>query len=269
MDLQNDYTLLSSRKNPSVLAAASLSCDKKARDRTSLFALEGQKLLCEALDAGLAVETVFFTENAAARYAGLLNRAANAAHYLVTDEVFEKLSTESAPQGIYACVRKPERTGLLSEELPSGGLLLLDGLQNPANLGAIFRSAYALGFQKVVLSEDCADAYAPKAVRAAMGSLFRLAVYRETELSKVIDALQERGNRVFCTLLSDKSVKLGSTAFLPTDSFVIGNEGHGASESVKNACRHSLYIPMADGAESLNAAAAASSLLWEVRRLPR
>ena len=99
-----------------------------------------------------------------------------------------------------------------------------------------------------------------------MGSLFRLTLCRESNLAGTIESLQKNGSRVFCTQLSDKSLALGSMDFCASDSFVIGNEGHGASEAVKAVCSHSLYIPMAPGAESLNAAVAASILLWEVRR---
>lgn len=263
--MENILTL-TSRKNPTVLEAASLSADKKARDKIGLFAAEGKKLLEEALDAGLSVQAVFFTEKAEKQYADLLQKAAGAALYRVTDEVYEKLSTESAPQGLYACLKKPVKPELSDAALAAGGLILLDGVQNPANLGAIFRSAFALGFHTLVLSDDCADAYAPKTVRAAMGSLFRLTLYRERDLAGTIRSLQKNGSRVFCTQLSDKSLALGSVDFCASDSFVIGNEGHGASEAVKAACSHSLYIPMAPGAESLNAAVAASILLWEVRR---
>lgn len=258
--------LLTSRKNPTVLEAASLSADKKARDKTGLFAVEGKKLLAEAFDAGLAVESVFFTEKAEKSYADLLKKAGGAKLYAVTDEVFARLSTESAPQGIYACVRKPQPMQLSEAALAQGGFVLLDSLQNPANMGAVFRSAFALGFDKILLSDDSADAYSPKTVRAAMGSLFRLNLYRENDLADTIKSLQKAGNRVFCTQLSDKSLQLGAVKFLPTDSFVIGNEGHGASDAVKEVCSHSLYIPMAPGAESLNAAAAASILLWEAGR---
>lgn len=94
-------------------------------------------------------------------------------------------------------------------------------------MGAAFRSAFALGFDKILLSDDSADAYSPKTVRAAMGSLFRLNLYRENDLADTIKSLQKAGNRVFCTQLSDKSLQLGTVKFLPTDSFVIGNEGHG------------------------------------------
>ena len=266
MKLQREYTVITSRKNGTVLDAAALSADKKARDKTGLFAVEGKKLLEETLDAGLMVEAVFFTEKAGEKYANLLDRAPNTALYCVTDEVFARLSTESAPQGLYACVRKPCETALSDATLDGGGFILLDGVQNPSNMGAIFRSAFALGFDKIVLSDDCADAYSPKTVRAAMGSLFRLTLYRTPALCGTVDALQTAGKRVFCTQLSDKSLKLGTVDFLPSDSFVIGNEGHGASDEVKRVCRHSLYIPMADGAESLNAAVAASLLLWEASK---
>lgn len=258
-----EYTSITSRKNETVTRARLLSTDKKERDTTGLFALEGYKLLEEAEQSGLCVRSVFFTDKALASYAPLLEKCSDASLYHVTDEVFEKLSTEAAPQGLYACVQKPADVPLSAKSFAEGSLILLEDVQNPANLGAIVRSAFAFGFDRIVYTAASADPYSPKTVRAAMGSLFRIRAYRVDTLSEVISPLCENGNRVFCTLLSDTSVRLGDVSFLPSDSFVIGNEGHGASAETAKACSHSLYIPMKPGAESLNAASAASVVLWE------
>ncbi len=262
-----EYTVITSRKNEAVNRARLLSVDKKARESEGLFAVEGCKLLREALQSGLTVTSVFFTDKALSAYAALLESAGDAALYRVTDEVFDKLTTESAPQGIYACVRKPCEVTLSDAALSEGGFILLDDVQNPANFGAIVRSAFAFGFDKILYSASSADPYSPKTLRAAMGSLFRVRLYRAEKLDESVRALRKANGRVFCTLLSDKSVRLGSISFAPDDSFVIGNEGHGASAEVAAACSHSLYIPMCVGAESLNAAAAASVVLWEANRI--
>lgn len=262
-----EYTVITSRKNEAVNRARLLSVDKKARESEGLFAVEGCKLLREVLQSGLAVSSVFFTDKALSAYAPLLESIPHAALYRVTDEVFDRLTTESAPQGLYACVQKPHVPSLSDTVLSDGGFLFLDDVQNPANLGAIVRSAFAFGFDKIVYSASSADPYAPKTLRAAMGSLFRVQLYRSESLAEDVRALCVHGHRVFCTLLSDKSMRLGSTVFVPTDSFVIGNEGHGASPAVAAACSHSLYIPMSVGAESLNAAAAATVVLWEANRI--
>lgn len=260
-----EYTVLTSRKNPAVVNAAALSADKKSRDASGLFAAEGVKLLGEVLSAGLSVESVFFTGRALDTLGAKLD-IAGADRYLVTDEVFAKLTTESAPQGVYACVRKPENGVLSDEILAEGGFVMLDEVQNPANIGAILRSAFALGFERILLTKTSADIYSPKCVRAAMGSLFRIKPFFTDDLPKDIERAGRSGARVFCTLLSEHSARLGSVRFAASDSFVVGNEGHGVSAAVADACSHSLTIPMNPGAESLNAAAAAGIVMWEMKK---
>lgn len=258
---------VTSRKNKAVIDAASLA-DKKARDESGLFSAEGAKLLEEVLDTGLAVETLFYTESAAARYASLIERVPEKALVPVTDEVFAKLSTEKAPQGLYACVKKPSVGGLdnLSRDASQGGFVFLDEVQNPANVGAILRSAYAFGFVRAVFCGACADLWSPKTVRAAMGSLFRERLYEVPRTAEAVSAVKAAGGRVFCTALLPESRKLHETAFLPTDSFLVGNEGHGASDDVIRVCGETLYIPMREGAESLNASVAAAVVMWEMKK---
>lgn len=260
------YTELTSRKNKTVTDAAELSKSKKARDTSGVFPIEGIKLFDEALLSGLEIKSVFFTEKAASLYSDRLEALTDAELYLVTDEVYEKLSDESAPQGILAIVKKPSSEAFTEESLKEGSFVLLEDIQNPLNIGAILRCCYSMGFEKVVFSGSCADIYSPKCARSAMGSLFKIKAYFSDDLAETARALAEKGNRVFCTSLGRRSVKLGSFEFEATDSFVIGNEGHGASDTLMNACSHCLFIPMNEGAESLNAATAAAIVMWEMKK---
>ena len=259
------YTEITSRKNGAVAFAASLS-DKRERDASGLFPIEGIKLFCEAVKEGFEIDSVFFTREALGKYAVSLESAEIGSAYIVTDEVYSRMTTEKAPQGIYACVKKKDNSALLERELEKGSLVILDGIQNPQNIGAIFRSAYSLGFDRIILSADCADIYGPKCSRAAMGSLFKVKAFCCGDIPTVIGKIRENGNRVFCAALSEKSKKLGDVTFLKGDCIVIGNEGHGVSPETLDACGNTLYIPMNEGAESLNAACAASLLFWEMRK---
>ena len=263
------YTEITSRKNSNIIFARSLSSEKKSRDESGMFALEGIKLLTEALEADLCVSSVYFTQKALDAYSDTLEKTyeSGAQMFLVTDEVYSKLTDESAPQGIYACVKKPAFNKLNSEELSSGSFVFLESVQNPANIGAILRSCYALGFGKIILNKECSDIYSPKCLRAAMGSVFRIKSYFEEDIISIAGNISSCSNvRIFCTSLSEKSVKLGTISFNETDCFVIGNEGHGVSKEMFDACSHSLYIPMNIGAESLNAAAAAALVMWEMKK---
>ena len=145
--------------------------------------------------------------------------------------------------------------------------VLFDGVQNPANLGAVIRSAYCFGFERVVLSAGCADVYGSKCLRAAMGTLFRVKLYAADDLCGTIDTLKSHGARVYGTALRHDSLRLGEVDFRPSDCFVIGNEGHGAAESTLTHCTDTLFIPMHENAESLNAASAAAVVMWEMRRI--
>lgn len=256
-----EYSFISSRKNQTLLRAYSLSSEKRVRDELGLFCAEGYKLLSEALESNLSVESVFFTQKALDNFYDLLEKCdSKTALYLVTDECFSKLTTEKAPQGIFSCIRKPQSTDLCASD---GNFIILDEIQNPLNIGAIIRCAYSLGQNKIVLSSNCADPYSPKTVRAAMGSLFKVKLYTNIDTKEFIKEQQTFKNRVFCTALHTHSKTLGTFDFLESDSIVICNEGHGASKELLDVCYASLEIPMFKGAESLNAATACAVVLWE------
>ncbi|MBQ1962609.1 MAG: RNA methyltransferase [Clostridia bacterium] len=142
-------------------------------------------------------------------------------------------------------------------------IVLLESVRDPSNIGAIIRSAAAIGIDRLILSADCADIYHPKAVRASMGTLFNQPIDRVPELSSVIRQMRENGRRVFAAALDEDAVRLGD--FIPEsgDCVVIGNEGHGLLPETVEACDKTVIIPMTDRAESLNAAVAASILMWE------
>lgn len=261
-----EYISITSRKNTTVVEASELCKSKKARDAKGVFAIEGVKLFEEAILSGMKFDSVFFTEKAMGTCGDLLEKVSGANLYLVTDEVYAKLSDESAPQGIFAVVKKPQAKLFTEGTLKEGAFVILEDIQNPLNIGAILRCCYSLGFEKVVFSGGCADIYSPKCARAAMGSLFKIKAYFSDNLPKTALDIVSKGNRIFCTALGERSTKLGEVKFLPSDSFVIGNEGHGATDELMKSCTHSLFIPMNQGAESLNAATAAAIVMWEMRK---
>jgi TrmH family RNA methyltransferase len=264
--MQNNPEIITSRKNPAVLAAAALT-DKKQRDKTGLFAFEGIKLLCDALGAGLEIEKVFATERAYLRYSAEL-AVLKGKLTLVTDEVYAKLSFENAPQGVFTVAKKRGEGKKAYGE--SAFAIFLDTLGDPGNLGTVIRSAEAFGADTVLVGEGSADVYNPKTVRAAMGSLFRVDVRVCTDIAADIEKMRGDGFEVYAAML-DKTSKNVCDLELSEGKigFVIGNEGHGVRESVRAACTGSVIVPMCDGPESLNAAICASLLSWEVYRSRR
>ena len=268
--------LISSRANPKTVRYAKLS-DKKYRDESGLFLAEGSKLTLEALqyaDAECVViaqscaESVQKKSGTIARELAALANFRQVPVYVFADSAFEKISTEQAPQGFIAVVRKPEKIHRKTdfEQWQQGKrLLMLDEIRDPGNLGTILRSAEAMGIDGVILASS-ADLYSEKTVRAAMGTLFRMPVFMTQNGAECVRILKNCGRRVISAGLGEHTLTLGHYEINKTDCPVIGNEGHGVSDAVLEESTACVRIPMAGQTESLNAAAAAVCILWEYFR---
>lgn len=264
---------ITSRKNPLVMLAASLS-DKKSRDENGMFLAEGIKLCREAISAHAPICYVFFSESLNVnRRTEILGALADGEYTdtvvaSLSESCFEKISTEKSPEGIILVIKHldiSKKIYKIDNECfgRADRAVLLCSVRDPGNLGTILRSAGAFGVATVILTEDCADVYNPRTVRAAMGAVFRVATLRITDVGASIAALRAMGRRVLSAELRERAVPLSAIQPCGDDVFVIGNEGHGIPESVSLACDGSVYIPIAAQAESLNAAVAAAVLLWE------
>ena len=267
--------IISSRNNPIVKWATSLS-DKKGRDNAKSFIVEGKKLVFEALENFLPVSHIFVAESKKDLYFPEIMKyfkekfLEGAKISVLSDVVFEKISTEKAPQGIISVIKYldffreldiiyKEDFFLLKEERA----IVLSSLRDPQNLGSVIRSAVAFGAEHIIASCDCADIYNPKTVRAAMGSLFKVKITYVKSLSDFVSAAKEAGRRVFAAELSDSARSLSEIDVRPSDLFIIGNEGHGIDKDASNAADGSVYIPISNKTESLNAAVAAGIFMWE------
>jgi len=262
---------ITSRANPKTVLFAGLA-DRKKREEAGLFLAEGVKLTRDALEAGFPIRAILLAEGALEKSPEAVRLARDACECgipltLFADTAFEKISTEKAPQGIIAVPVLPEKRngGDLDRWAVGKRLLMLDEIRDPGNLGTILRSAEALGTGGVILS-GCADPYQPKAVRAAMGTIFRLPLWIAEDGAACVKSLKSAGRRVLAAALGENDLTLGDFDPLPGDVPVIGNEGHGISKAVLAEADACLRIPMTGGAESLNASAAAACILWEYYR---
>ncbi|MCR4905321.1 MAG: RNA methyltransferase [Clostridiales bacterium] len=262
---------ITSRANPKVAALAKLP-ERKYREAAGLFLAEGIKLTAEALASGIRPETVLFAESFAVSDAAPAlaekTAACGATVTVLSDSAFGKISTEKSPEGVIAVLPTGGelwRTDGFSEWQTGKRLLMLDGIRDPGNLGTILRSAEALGIDGVILS-DCADLTNPKTVRASMGAIFRLPVYLTGDAAQTVRAMRSLGRRVFAAALGGHTLTLGAFETEASDCVLIGNEGHGLSPALIDACDAALRIPMQGRTESLNAAAAAVCILWEYAR---
>ena len=252
--------------------------DRRVREETRTFRFDGVKLAKEALSAGVELPAVFLKESSAETILRELEDARKTAVwdmigkvYTLSDDLFDRISEEKSPEGVICCAKYLDKLQKIvtiynvkdDPALARERIVLLESVRDPVNLGAIIRCAAALGVDRLILSTDCADIYHPRTVRASMGTLFRQKIDRTDRLPEAIGQLREQGRRVFAATLDGRARKLGGFEPLPGDCVVIGNEGHGLSEEVCRAATDSVFIPMEERAESLNAAVAAGILMWE------
>jgi TrmH family RNA methyltransferase len=246
--------------------------DRQTREEQRLFFFEGVHLLEEYLRHGHAPESVFISADQAVKFSALLSTIEQNKVITVTKEVFEKISTEKAPQGILtvsafldgnAIFLKNDYTKLTENNTDS--FLFLESIRDNGNVGTILRTAAALGIT-CVMSSDCADIYSCKTVRATMGALFSSRIFITDDFTSAVRTVRESGKRVFAAALGKTSLTLGEFSVNKGDCFIVGNEGSGISEKIISLCDNTVIIPMTSATESLNASAAASILLWELRK---
>ena len=273
---------ITSRQNSVVKRICALG-EKKMRKAERMFRFDGIKLLLEASNKGVEIEYVVLNESIDKRNLqkveelvklGLLEEKRI---ICVSEAVFSKMSEESSPEGVITVARfvaNAHREILSVDEYfldPAKRILIVESLRDPGNMGTVIRSGFALGIDRLIISDDCADLYNSKTVRAAMGALFALEIdiVPKNELPNLILRLRSLGRDIFATALRDDAKKIGEIDMKSGDAFVIGNEGHGLSEAVINAASATAIIPMTEGSESLNAAAAAAICIWETVRKGR
>ena len=244
---------ISSRKNPLLQQVKRLLSSRAERRKTGLFVGDGVKLLEEAVKYWPGLQTVILSEGVEA------DVPEGVRVVRVPGDVMASISPMEAPQGALFLAKMPEQ----AEFVPQQGMLILDGIQDPGNIGTILRTADAMDIP-VVLLDGCADPWSWKVVRSTMGAAFRKPVY-QASWEEVLSACRAAGIPIGVTALSDRAVDIRS-ANLREMALVIGSEGRGVRQEVLQNADHELIIPMNPHCESLNAAIAAAIVMWEIRR---
>lgn len=255
------YSLISSKNNEKIKTVRKLS-DKKYRLQLGLFVLEGHKLVYDYVRSGSRPVQLFVTEEALEKYGSIIDSAECEEVCVLPRELYMHISNESAPQGILAVCRVPGKTG----DYRKGKTVILESVRDAGNLGTVIRTAVAFGIDNIVMSSDCADIYNPKTLRAAMGGLFFANLIVVDDLCTFVDGVCNDGRRVFAAMPAGDAVDVRDIDIRSDDCMVIGNEGNGISASLAARCTRNVTIPMRGDAESLNASAAASILMWELVR---
>jgi len=247
---------ITSAKNPMIQRLRELK-NAKARRSEGCFLVEGEVMIREALGCGLAVRDALAEDGREAFAAELEARGARAC--LAPRSLLEAVCDTKSPQGVCATFDLPEPLPL--DSAPER-IVALDGVQDPGNVGTIWRTADALGADGLILVHSCADPFSPKTVRSTMGACFRLPVYEVSE-EELPGLLERSGLPLYATALRDDTVDI-KTADLTRSAVVIGSEGKGVSDVLLNMSEKTLKIPMRERCESLNAAAAATIVLWQM-----
>lgn len=253
---------ITAKNNPKIKELKSLVTSSSARRAASLFAAEGVRLCLDAVLSGLFIDSVFCTEECLLRNSDEVNKIKNAAKsfYTVSKEIMKGVSDTVTPQGIICTVKFPENDFSLEN---GKKYIALDRIQNPDNLGAVARTAEALGLDGMIVGGGC-DIYNPKALRASMGALFRLPVKTAPDLGAALLSCREKGIPAFAAVPDRNAESITETDFSLGAVAVIGNEANGVSKEIIDMCSGRVTIKMDGRAESLNAAAASSIIIWEM-----
>ena len=262
--------MITSLHNKEIKETAALLARKKERDRRGLFVVEGPKMFGEAPME--RIERVYLAQGAAAQmYEKYGDRLSGLSCETVSDEVFVRMSDTKTPQGILCLVRQQHYNieEILRENKEKRMLfIILEDIQDPGNLGTIFRTAEAAGADGVIMSSWTADIYNPKTIRSTMGSVYRVPFFHVDQMEEAVRRLQKAGVAVY-------AAHLGGTAaydacdYQKSTAFLIGNEAKGLREETAACADARITIPMAGKVESLNAAVASSILLFEAARQRR
>lgn len=245
---------ITSLKNPKVILWRSLK-ERKGRRETGCFLAEGRKMVEEALHSAFPVEALLVDEKRAAEF----SLPPHIPVYALPENVLAAVCDTKTPQGIAAVVRIS-----LGAQLGCR-LVALDAVQDPGNVGTIIRTADAAGLDGVLLSDQCADVFSPKTLRATMGSIFRMPIQVTDDLPAALLRLREAGCSVISSQLDGEPFYQRSPVG-ERFCLIIGNEGNGISDAVKATATHRVKLPMRGGAESLNAAIAAGIMMYDLMK---
>lgn len=256
--------LLTSIQNPLVRQVASLK-DKKGRDGTGLFMVEGIRFVEEAFEAGAEVCLIMYSPKLGESMRGeaLLELAARRKVSLhpVSDKVLAHVADTQTPQGIVAAVRIPQ-VSLADLPTQQALIVILDGVQDPGNLGTIVRTSLAAGASGVVTTKGTVDLFNPKTLRSTMGGVFALPVVQGLDSQDLLEWVE--GNAIPMAVADARGEAVYyATNLLPPIALVIGNEGSGPSAELLGKADLKVSIPLSGGVESLNAAVATALLLFE------
>ncbi len=259
------FDCITSKENATIKYASKLLDSAKFRKENKQFILEGFRLCNDAAENGYVIDTVFVSETAKEKLEASLTKLLSVAKrkILIPDKLLHTLSDTVNSQGVICIVDFP--SSLLPEkDLKCGKYVALENTQDPANLGTIARTAEALGVDGLILSKTCCDVFSPKVQRAGMGTLLRLPILFTDDFVSTLKDLKDKNFTIYSSVINGYDAELTEVEFNQNSVLLIGNEANGLTEEAKGISDLLLTIKMKGKAESLNAASAASILMWKM-----
>ncbi len=257
----SSFKIISSKDNPIIKDIVKLQSSARYRKETGLFAVEGLRVCDDCVDNSVEIKTLVISEEFYEKQVESLKKyiLASEETVIVKKHLFEKIADTKNPQGILLVGKIPTRK---AEELnKTGRYIALENISDPSNLGAISRTAEAIGIDGIILSSGGCDPYSPKVLRASMGTVLRMDIIVAEDF---VSLLKNSGLKLFgCVVNGGKDIR--TVEFGGGSIVIIGNEANGLTEEIK-AIANGVTIPMSGSAESLNAAAAAAIAMWELVR---
>lgn len=257
--------MITSTSNQQVKYLLQLQKKSKARNEEGVFVVEGLRMFREVPKK--MVKKVYISESLYNKKKDEMNLT-DFSLEILSDQVFSHVSDTKTPQGILCIVRQPkyEIENLLSQDNPH--FVVLDNLQDPGNLGTIIRTAEGAGVCGVFMSKDCVDIYNPKTIRSTMGSIYRMPFVYVDDLEELLDRFRQKKITSYAADLGGRQ-SYDLENYKKSTAILIGNEGNGLRKEISDAADVKVQIPMHGQVESLNAAIAASVLMFEVSRQRR
>ena len=259
----DNFIEITSKHNPLIKLVGSLQTSSKSRKEKGLFVLEGIRICKDAYENSIRFDKLIVTKNSLQRYEDDIKNLQSISEksYIVSDNLFKKISDTDNPQGVLAVVQIPKLNCEISKK---GRYIALENIADPSNLGAISRTAEALGVSGIILTSNGCDPYSPKSLRSSMGTLLRMPLYLVDDINEFISLYNLRS---FACVVDKKAKSISEVNFADGDVLLIGNEANGLTDRTKSHAYECITIPMEGNAESLNAASAAAISMWEMMKV--
>lgn len=254
------FAEISAKDNARIKRVVKLQKSARFRREEGLFVLEGLRTVDDASENGICLYELYVTNEAYQKHSSDIKKFAQSAEFaaIISDSVANSISDTVSTQGVFAVAAIPvEQNEICTDKK----YIALENVQDPSNLGAVARTAEALGIDGIILSLDTCDPYSPKSLRASMGTLLRMPLIFTSDMAEFI---RDCDMKAYACVAHGNAKMLNDVSFPNGCICVIGNEANGLKSDTVAVCNESITIPMRGRAESLNAAAAASIVMWEM-----